>query len=155
MIMVTLVFRRSENSNAIGDDTVHGAYLLQSGKDQTQFRIGIAGQRDRGTLASRLRLHLRAKANPANWTTGLRPWSPLWTLEVLGGTGLCMSMIEHLLYATLAARYAFVSDSGFTAPAADAEAIRDIVEGQTDRIAELVQVQLGRRPEIIIQRGPF
>lgn len=146
--MPSLTFRTSKTCHEVGAETIHGAYLLQSDLDPTQFRIGIAGQRDRGTFAKRLRLHMRAKATHHNWTTRNRPWTPLWTLEIVGGTALSACIVEHLLYTVLGHRYAFINDSGFAAPASEAEHIRDLVLAQTGAIIDLVSTQLGQRVTI-------
>jgi hypothetical protein len=145
--MSTLIFRSGATAADVGRNTVHGAYLLQSERDPTQFRIGISGQRDRGTFWSRLNRTHRARAVPDNWTTTRRPWKALWTLEIVDGTALAACMVEHLIYAILARRHCFTSDSGFTAPAEPAEMILAELVTQTDTIISMMEAQVGKPVE--------
>jgi hypothetical protein len=145
--MPTLIFRSGATAADVGRTTVHGAYLLQSELDATQFRIGISGQRDRGTFWGRLNRTHRSRAVPDNWTTARRPWKALWTLEIVDGTALATCMVEHLLYAVLARRHRFTSDSGFTAPAEQAETVVAELATQTDGIIAILEAQVGKPVE--------
>ena len=140
--MPHLVFRTSPDAGNVDRATIYGAYLLQSERDPTQFRVGIAGQRNMGTFWERLNRTHRSRPCDDNWTTARRPWKALWTLEIAGGTAIAVIMVEHLLYTVLGSHHVFDSDSGFTAAADEAEAIVARLKACTDDIVALVEAQL-------------